>query len=70
MSLDEDPMREKQRRDEEPADLTRTRLSEKEIHASAKIALEKKRMGLPISDADRMALKTSRVLDDLKQEKS
>jgi len=67
MSLDQDSMDEQSN---EPAELTRTQLSEKEIHSKAKIALEKERMGLPLSDADRISLKFSKVVDDIRQEKS
>lgn len=65
MSLDEDSMREKQRRDEEPAELTR-----RELKASSEVAKAKSKMGLPLSDVERLSLKTEKLLDDLRQEKS
>ena len=65
MSLDEAPMN-----DAPSVELTRTQLSEKELKASAKIAKEKKNMGLPLSDSERMSLKTARLITDIREEKS
>ena len=67
MSLDQDGLKEEST-GKRRGTISRSRIVEADVADSYTKAKLKKDMGLPLTDADRMAMKAGRVIKDLKEE--